>query len=318
MPRHFSHTTAEQAAQVVEAVHTMRSAQSSDVEKFCDLSSTQAKNALDLAVDIGLIEDNGGTYKASSPLVRFISVPEEKRKAALLRVALESYEPFCIFRQRLIATDSSVTAAQQTKVLLDLDAHREEIKDTLISLGTYTNALSAQGGGKYRASSAEVSHQLEELAASCNDLAGSEARIRAQIGSYSDDLDLNEVIRPLASALLKAQSLQTSQAVNEAATAIESFLARLAQRMNVSLAGANGVTQKLDKFRTNNSLPKKLVEAGKYLAQIRNAADHGIDVDPDVGSVWVIQESTALEYVFVACSFIRACGAREKNTGFHI
>lgn len=318
MARHFSHTTAEQAVQVVEAVHIMRSVERNAVEDFCDLSSAQASNALELAVDIGLIRENQGFYASASPLVRFISVPEEKQKAALLRVALESYEPFCIFRERLIATGSADTAAQQTKTLLDLDAHREEIKDTLISLGTYTNALSAQGGGKYTATSRELSNQLSELAASCNDLAAAEARIRSQIGAYSDDLDLNEVIRPLASALLKATARQTSQAVNEAATAIESFLARLAQRMSVSLTGSNGISQKLDKFRQNNDLPKKLVESGKYLAQIRNAADHGLDVDPDVGSVWVIQESTAIEYVFVACSFIRACGAREKNTGFQI
>lgn len=318
MPRNFSHTTAEQLVQVVEAVHVMRSTEQAAVERFCDLSSAQAANALQLAVDIGLIERVQGVFQSASPLVRFISVPQEKRKAAILRVALESYEPFCIFRERLIATNSADTAAQQTRTLLDLDAHREEIKDTLISLGTYTNALSAEGGGKYNAMSGETSNQLADLASSCDDLAAAEARIRMQIGAYSDDLDINEVVRPLASALLKANSQQSSQAVGEAAAAIESFLARLAQRIGVSLAGANGITQKLDKFRRSNGLPKKLVESGKYLAQVRNAADHGIDVDPDVGSVWCIQESTALEYVFVACSFIKACGAREKNIGFHI
>jgi hypothetical protein len=318
MPRHFSHTTAEQTVQVVEAVHVIGVAEISYIEKFCDLSNAQTANALDLALDIGLIKKSGTKYRYDSPLVRLISVPEENRKASLLRIVLESYEPFFIFRERLIATDSSDTAAQQTKAILDLDAHREEIKDTLISLGTYTNAISVEGGGKYKANFTEVSSQLKELADACNDLAGAEARIREQIGLYSDDLDINEVIRPLANALLRAGANQPAQAVNEAATAIESYLARLAQRMGVNLAGANGIGQKMDKFRTNNDLPKKTVEAGKYLAQIRNAADHGVDVDPDVGSVWVIQESTAIEYVFVACSFIKSCGARENNAGFCI
>jgi hypothetical protein len=64
--------------------------------------------------------------------------------------------------------------------------------------------------------------------------------------------------------------------------------------------------------------PAGLVEAAKYLGQVRNAADHGVDIDTDVNDVWHILESTGLQYVFVACSFIRACGARENNEKFYI
>ena len=77
--------------------------------------------------------------------------------------------------------------------------------------------------------------------------------------------------------------------------------------MTVSLTGTNGINQKLDKFRINNELPKKVVEAAKYLGQIRNAADHGVDVDPEVQCIlWRIQETTGYQYVLVSCSFISA------------
>ena len=316
MPRSFSRSTAELTIQVAEAVYVNRKCIQQFVVDFCDLSNDQAQTALELAVDIGLIKKDGANYFPDTPLIRFICTPDESKKAALLRILLESYEPFVVFRERLNSTSSVDTSAQQTKTILKLDAHREEIKDTLISLGTYANAISSLGGGRYIPSNKKMTSQLSDIVATCDDLASSEACIRTEIGDYSDKLDRSEVIHPLANALLKARSSQSAEAVTEAAKAIESYLVRLADRMNVNISGATGINSKLDKFRTNNSLPKKLVESGKYLGQIRNAADHGVDIDPDVGAVWHILESTGVQYVFVACSFIRSCGAREFLISF--
>ena len=318
MPRPFAQSTAELVMQVTEAVLANGEADSSFVQSFCDLSSTQAKNALHLAADLGLLQESAGEYTAANPIVSFVATPDESRKAALLRVVLESYEPFIVFRNRLSATNSADTAAQQTKAQLDIESHREEIKDTLISLGTYTSALLSKGGGRYTASDHELNNQIRALADSANDQAAAEAIIRRHIGTRVDQLDRVEVIVPLANALLNAIALRANDAVADAARAVESFLARLADRLTVNLSGANGINQKLDKFRPGNHLPKKVVEAAKYLGQVRNAADHGVDVDPDVGNVWEIQQSTALQYVYVACSFISAALEREAGGNFVI
>ena len=318
MPRTFARSTAELVMQVTEAVQANGKADSTFVQNFCDLSATQADNALQLATDLGVLKLNAGIYISANPLVSFVATPDESRKAALLRVVLESYEPFIVFRNRLTATNSADTAAQQTKAKLEIDAHREEIKDTLISLGTYTSALSSQGGGRYTAAEHELKNQLLALAAAANDQAAAEAIIRQQIGERVDQLDRTEVIVPLANALLNATASRTNDAVADGARAVESFLARLAVRLNVNLAGANGINQKLDKFRQGNHLPKKVVEAAKYLGQVRNAADHDVDVDPEVDNVWEIQQSTALQYVFVACSFISAALEREAGGNFII
>jgi hypothetical protein len=318
MPRPFAQSTAELVMLVTEAVQANGDADSVFVQTFCDLSSQQADNALQLATDLGLLAQNAGRYKPANPIVSFVATPDDSRKAALLRVVLESYEPFIVFRNRLSATNSADTAAQQTKAKLDIDAHREEIKDTLISLGTYTNALSSQGGGRYKASEHGLENQLRALAAAANDQAAAEAVIRQQVGQRVDQLDRVEVVVPLANALLNASALRSNDAVADAARAIESFLARFATRLGVNLTGANGINQKLDKFRTGNQLPKKVVEAAKYLGQIRNAADHGVDVDPEVGDIWEIQHSTALQYVYVSCSFIAAALEREAGGKFLI
>ena len=112
--------------------------------RFAGCRKPKPRPALRLAVDLGLLTCNKLEFEPSNPLVRFIGTPDENRKAALLRIVLESYRPFVVFRDRLLATNSADVAAQQTKTLLDVDAHREEIKDTLISLGTYSSAPSVK------------------------------------------------------------------------------------------------------------------------------------------------------------------------------
>lgn len=318
MPRDFSQATAELTVLVAEAVCIRQNCEQQFVQEFCDLSEAQAASALGLATDIGLIVEDNGAYKTESPLVRLLGNPNESSKAAILRILLECYEPFVFFRERLVATGNSDTAAQQTKVHLALNAHREEIKDTLISLGTYTKAINAKGGGVYEAISGEGLNQLQAVADASSNLADAEASIRIEIGDYADSLDRVEVVVPLARALLKAKEEYAKEAVAEAASALESYLAGLAGRMGVNLQGAAGLTSRIDKFRANNMLPKKITEAAKYLGQIRNSADHGVDIDPDVGSVWKILPSSGRHYVFVACAFIRACGARENNQDFYI
>lgn len=316
MPRAFFHVTAELVVAVIDAVQAHRSAAEAQVVSFCDISDDQAKQALGLAVDLGLLNDSSGTYAAVSPLAIFAGAPGERQRSTMLRIALEAYDPFIRFRERLIATDSVDTAAAQTKQLLDLSSHREDVKDTLISLGTYTNAFKAEGSGRYSITNAGVSIQIQPLAGACADRVQAEQVVRSWIGDHTDEPDRNYVILPLARSLLKANAGEGREAVGEAGNAIESFLAELALRMRVDMTGASGINEKLNRFRTNENLPKKIVEAARYLGQVRNAADHG--VDPDVGEQWSISELTGKTYPIVACAFICAALDHEQNGNYFI
>lgn len=84
--------------------------------------------------------------------------------------------------------------------------------------------------------------------------------------------------------------------------AVESHLDSLGPPLEVDLAGAMDINAKLDKFFRAKKLRKKRVYVGEYLGHVRKAADHG--VDPDFGASWSIRNSTRIEYVFVACSFM--------------
>jgi hypothetical protein len=320
MPRPFSPATAEQLVAAIEAVVVGKQPTKSDfVADFSDLPIVQAEAALLLAADVGLLSQKSAGYSTASPLCRFLVTPNLAQRAAVLRVVLESYPPFIVFRERLVATGNAGTAAQQTKITLELDAHRESIKDTLISLGTYSDALFTEGGGRYAPQPGTADNPLQVLALASGDQASAEARIRHQLGAAACGIvSREEVIVPLANALLRANGSDPRGAVVEGGNAVESYLTALAGRTNgtVNVGGAHGINAKLDRFDQATWMSKKLVFVGKHLGHIRNAADHGID--PDVGMTWTIRTATGLEYVFAACSFIAAVTAREQNTSAEI
>lgn len=315
MPRPFFQSTAEDVIASVEAVVVNgRPTRVEFVAQFIDVPPERAENALKLAVELGFLSLHAGVFSACRPLSQMFATPNLMQKAAALRVVLESYEPFTAFRARLKATDFASQAAQQTKVALDLDSHRDIIKDTLISLGTYSHALDTEGGGLYVPADDAIENRLLSLAQACRDVVAAEARVRVQMGdAAADRVARNEVVLPLANALLKAASGDARGAVLIAGNAVESYLEGLAVRIGgVNLAGAAGLNAKLEVFAAAHAIPRKLVQVGKYLGNIRNAADHGLG-DPDVNAPWTIQESTGMEFVYVACSFISSVTAREQG-----
>lgn len=314
MSRSFSPATAEQVADVVEAV--IASAASADVylaSRFADLPERQATAALELAADIGFLkQQDDGQFAVSSPLGHFLVTPNEHQKSAVIRVALEAYRPFTTFRERLVATGRVDEAARQTKALLDLDAHATEIKDTLVSLGTYARALRALGGGRYESLVGSDTNPLESLVERVDDAAAATALVRKQLGAAAVAIvSEDEVIAGLADGFLRAKNEDPDGAVFEAGNAVESYLERLADRQGVDVAGAHGINAKIDRLAQHEFLPTKLKNVGKYLGHIRNAADHGID--QEIGAEWTIASTTGHEYVFVACSLIAAITRLENG-----
>jgi hypothetical protein len=312
MPRLFATTTAEQVIATVEAVVVNN--KRTTVAFAADFSDNlpnvaQATAALEMAQDLGLVQRDGPGWINRSPLSRFLSTSAQPQKAAVMRIVLESYEPFIVFRQQLVATGDATKAARQTRTVLDLDAHHEQIKDTLVGLGTYAQALKTSGGGQYAPGDQPIANVLAELARACADVAAAEARIREHLGQdAANAVSKTDVIDPLANALIRAAKPDPRAAVTEAANAVESFLTAAAPNANVGLAGANGINAKVQRFVTAHVLPAKIASVGHYLGHLRNAADHG--ADQEVGAPWTIRDATGLEYVFVASSFIAAATRR--------
>jgi len=281
--------------------------------EFRDLTLDQATAGLELAVDLGLLRKTGNDFEAWSPLCRYLGFNNQTVRSSAVRVVLESYEPFVLFRDRLAAAVDASDAAQQVKMTLDLVAHREDIKDTLVSLGTYCQAIDIGGGGHYKVKATAFEDALAALAAACADIDGAEAAIRDLVGNDVEAVaDRDNVIVPLADGLIAARDGDGRGAVVNAGNAVESYLEAMAGRVGVNVAGAHGINAKLDRFHAQSQvIPNKLIFVGKYLGHVRNAADHGID--QDVAAAWTIRPQTGPEYVHVACSFLLSIRNREVN-----
>jgi hypothetical protein len=305
MPRRFSTTTAEQVIATVEAVIVNPNPTTAAfVAEFADLpTAARATAALEMAEDLGFLQKSGAAWVNLSMLSRLVSTFGQKQKSAVLRIVLESFEPFLVFRQRLVDTGDAIAAARQTKAALDLDAHPEEIKDTLVSLGSYAQALVGSGGGQYAPVDQAFLTPLTDLAGACADLAAADARVRQLVGGQALAVASQaDVIDPLANAMLHAAHGDPRGAVQEAGNAIESFLSASSAGAGVNVAGAPGINAKVQRFVAAGRFPAKIAGVGYYLGHIRNAADHG--VDPEVGAPWNIRGATGVEYVHVACSFV--------------
>lgn len=313
MPREFWRATAEAVVAAVDAAYVSIEPVDADyVAAFTQLTVDNAKAALALAADLGLLRESGGTFSQASPLCRALVTANQQRKATALRLALEDYGPFVRFRERLMATGDATIAAQQTKQLLDLSNHHDEVKETLLSLGQYSQALVAEGGGVYKSREDAAVDELTSLAEGCASDAAAEQLVRVQLGPRAlEKVSRDEVVVPLANAVQKAKVKDGRGAVVSAGNAVESYLSGLGARCGVLLAGKNGINAKAEELSAKGKLPKKLLNVARYLGHVRNAADHGVDAE--IGTSWSIRDATGVEYCFVACSFIAAVTERENG-----
>lgn len=311
MPREFWRATAEAVVAAVDAASVAGEPVDADyVAAFAQLTPDNAKAAIALAADLGLLRESAGRYSPASPLCRALVTANQQRKATALRIVLEDYAPFLRFRERLMATGDATTAAQQVRQLLDLSSHHGEVKETLLSLGQYSQALLAEGGGVYRAREDAAEYELNALAEGCASDVAAEKLIRARLGDHAvEKVSREEVVVPLANAIQKAGANDGRGAVVCAGNAVESYLSGLASRCGVSLAGKLGINARAEELSSKGHLPKKLLNVAKYLGHVRNAADHGSDAE--IGVPWTIRDATGVEYCFVACSFIAAVTERE-------
>lgn len=270
MTRAFHLATAEQVIACVEAVvASSNGCDQTYVANFNDLKEDQALAALKLAEDVGFITEQSGKFQISNPISRLLRTPHVNEKAAVLRIMIESFRPFQVFREELEFSNDALIAAKRTRTLLTLDAHWEDIKTTLLNLATFSGALTAGHGGKYERDSKSAPNLLKELADGCSEEGAAVFQIRKQIESDAANMVSHDnVVTPLAAALRHAASGSAREAVVYAGNAVESFLDEYAAKRSASLANATGLNSKIDKLLAANVLSKKLGFNGKYLGHI--------------------------------------------------
>ena len=290
---------------VSEAVVALGGSDAATIAAFTDLPQPTVDGALNLAADLELLTENAGQFASASPLCKLLRTPQDGEKAAILRVVIESYDPFLVFREELEATNDVTASAQRTKAKLDLTCHREQVKETLLSLATYSGALIAGHGNSYKRDAKGISVILDELAAGSREIAEATHTVRTELGLVAaGEVSHDQVILPLAVGLRHAAAGSGREAVLQAGIAVENFLTSAAAHQGTNTAGANGINAKMNCLVQAGHYPGKLHNICKYLGHIRNAADHGNDAE--INAPWDISGPTGRNYIFVAAAFIRS------------
>ena len=307
MPFNIVQTTAEDIIGVVDAVLAKpENCDKAFISEFADISLVQAENALQMAMEMKLIDSPApGFYCSMSHLGKLIvSSRNGDNKAAILRLVLEQYEPYITFKARFTYSGSLDTAAKQVKSLYSMSSGYKDIKNTIINIATYAKAMINDGAGSYKLNEDDVTY-IEILDLALKFKANDESALQQQLGSaVYDYLDKTNVFSPLSDAYSKIQaaSVEHKPIILYAGNAFESFLQQIANDHSISLSGKNGIIQKSDTLAS--VLPKKHRGMINYIGQVRNAADHGTDPDED-GKTWSISEDTALLFPILVASIIK-------------
>jgi hypothetical protein len=309
MPVDIFPTTAENVIAATDAVLTRElECDEAYVARFMDVPPANAHNALEMAKELGLVKlTSTSNYCPQNPFAIYLVTSRETQKAAVLRLVLENYPPYQTFKFRLAVTGLAATAADQVRVMYNLTRHRDEIKDTFISLGTFAQSLVSEGAGLFRSadSNTQRADHLEVLAEVAASRTFAEATIRGRLGDeVTEWINHQEVFSPLVTAYQQLSPGGDHRSpIVYAGNAIESFLIQLGTYHGVSLTGATGINSKATKFSASqlNAKHKSMV---MYLGHIRNATDHG--VDSEIGASWDISRETAVEYVHVAMSTVKS------------
>ena len=316
MPYEIQTTTAEDIIGATDAALQQNDgADRNFVSNFLDIPFQNANNALTMAEQLGLLKTNQkGFYHAVYPFACYLVTSDPLKKAVILRMVLEQYYPYEIFKHRLVVTGNANVAANQVHTILGLTAHRNDISSTFVSLGTFTNSLISEGAGRYRESGELPEDLLYMLNEVIEDRELAEARVRTKLGNEASDwINHDEVFIPLVTAYQAAASSENDSRapIVYAGNAIESFLSQVANYFKVNINNANGINAKVDRLKQAKKLKSKHAFMTKYLGHIRNATDHGVDAE--IGQAWTITSKTAVEYVHIAQSVISAIVAAINN-----
>lgn len=309
-------TTAEDIVAVVDAIVAKgRDADRNFVAEFTGIATDdQVNKALEMAIELEMVSFNASSncYSVNSFLAKkLVTATSDNQKAVIMRLILEQYQPYKIFKIRYNFTKSIEQACKQTKILCSLSSNERDIKNTLISIATYAKALKSEGANLYSFVEEENIYSLVEH--SLSESAVFEKSLRDFFGeTVYNSINNTTIVEPLSEAFQKskAQTPDMRAVIVYAANAFESFLDRYAEKHSVSFKGKTGILQKRDTL--SSCLSKKHRGMIDYIGQIRNAADHGAD-SSEGGQMWTITKDTMRLYPCVVAITIKDILQRDNG-----
>lgn len=306
MPYNIVATTAEAIIGATDAaLQCPNGVNDQIVAEFLDIPVDNARNALLMAQELGLVENNNQVFTPKNPIATYLITSSQIQKASILRLVLEQYEPYRSFKSRLQLSDSVTVAANEIQAIYGMPAHKADISSTLVSLGTYTGSLISEGAGRYKILEGRIAEYLVIVNDVVNQKEATEVFLRTRLGNEAVRwINQQNVMDQLVTAyqVLANTDIDPKAPIVHASNAIESFLGQIATHYGVNLGNANGINSKVDKITQAGFLTDAHKFVLKYIGHVRNATDHG--AIPALNPTWDISKFTAIEFVNVSLTVI--------------
>jgi len=292
-------TTAELLIRASEGVYVLGPETSTDdVSTFLGGSAAHAAPALEGARELGFVaQGQDSDHWIPGPLARLLASVPPAEKTVLLRLQLEQYEPYAVFRDRLLAGESSADAARQTCIKFTFAIDALDAETVLVNWGTYSNGLRYAEDRKLLVT---VDPDIDRTIVAVQERVVAEraairAHIVARLGVDAAAFATGEIIDRLIDSyfdLVNGDPVRDS--VFHLGHALEAFVKKVAEIDPVVVLPATtrtlgGVAQHLRNERRFNDKHHGLIVG---LTALRNAADHAADAE--VGATWEISRRTAM------------------------
>jgi len=235
----------------------------------------------------------------------------------LLRYELETYKPFLLFKNRLIAGESPENAARQVCVAFELEDDAHEVERTLRDWGTYSRGLSyAEDQSLLATVDKDLFRQVLEVHEVLLDQrAAVQAHILDRIGPTAGGFITGEALEGLEDSYFDlVQERPTDQSMFQLGKGLEAFLKKLAQKdPALSVPSSTKTMGQYAHFLKNEGrLKEKHFQVIMALVGIRNAADHS--GDPEISNAsWTISRQLAFAANHMTWSVIKSVFAIEDG-----
>ncbi len=306
-------TTAELLLRAAEAVSVLGDEASTvEVAAFIGGSPDQhARPGLIAARELGFLRQGLDTdHWSADALARLLATSPPGEKAVLLRFRLETFEPYTLFRNRLVAGEKSADAARQTCQKYQLSIDPLDAETVLINWGTYCGGL-AYGDDQRLLVAVNDDLLTEALAIHENVLAqrdSVQAHIIKNLGVEGAGFATGEILDRLVDSYLGILTGSPPRdALFNLGHALEAFVKKLARvdpaitlPAHVKTLGAVAA-----ELKTQGRLLPKHHALVAALTALRNAADHAGDAEIG-GATWALSKDAAFAANHLAWIAIRS------------
>lgn len=303
--------TAEQLVRAAEGVHVLGPEASLDgIARFLDGTPARAQSALEAAEALGFVTRSAAPDTWTGALVAgALAASNAAEKTVLVRLHLERFRPYAVFRARIAAGEHPKDAARQACVSEGLTSDPLDAEETLLNWALYSQSL-VHGPERELLvpGDDQVLHKalaIQEAVATKRDTVL--AHITQKLGVEAAGFAAGEALDGLVESYLTIiAGGAMDHAMFQLGKGLEAWFKKLPELdPDITLPpGAMTMGAIANSLRGHGLTTRKHHALLLGVIAVRNAADHAADAD--IGATWAISRDTALATSHLAWSTMRS------------